>query len=70
MTEEWGEGGAGNAFGTLQAIEKSSALNILKKGGKVALYHTAGKGTRMEPLTHAEGGMKAAIKVPAFFTER
>jgi len=69
VTEEWGEGGAGNAFGTLQAIEKSSALNILKKGGKVALYHTAGKGTRMEPLTHAEGGMKAAIKLPAFLPD-
>lgn len=76
IVEDWHEGGAGNALGTLHAIEKAeeegsfSPLSILRQGGKVALYHSAGKGTRMEPLTHAEGGMKAAIKLPAFLPDR
>jgi hypothetical protein len=78
ITENW-EGGAGNALGTLHAIELAerkaqerglpSPLTLLKEGGKVALYHTAGKGSRMAPLTLAEGGMKAAIKLPAFLPD-
>ena len=50
IAEEWSTGGAGNAFGTLHAIQRAgkvgpSPLDIMRKGGKVALYHAAGKGT-------------------------
>ena len=62
--EDW-EGGAGQLFGTLYAIKKVDALKeILKKQGTVAIYHTAGMGTRMAPLPLAEGANKSAIKLP------
>ena len=56
--EDW-VGGAGNGLGTLYAYKKAClAANardidlpkMLKDGASVALYHTAGKGTRLAPL--------------------
>ena len=54
--EDWGADGAGNGLGTLYAYTKASAkarsefsIDLdakLKEGWAVAIYHTAGKGTR------------------------
>lgn len=58
--EDWGADGAGNGLGTLYAYSKASAkaksqfsvdLDAkLKEGWSVAIYHTAGKGTRSESI--------------------
>ena len=59
--EDW-PGGAGNGLGTLYAYVKAKAaatargldLDAMLAGtGSVALYHTAGKGTRLAPLPGA-----------------
>jgi hypothetical protein len=67
VDEDW-PGGAGQLLGTLYAWEKAQAtcnLNeILRSGGSVAMYHTAGKGMRMAPLPAAEANNKSAIKMP------
>ncbi len=54
--EDWASDGAGNGLGTLYAYSKASEKarikfsvdldSILKEGWSVAIYHTAGKGTR------------------------
>ena len=73
--EDW-PGGAGNALGTLYAYQNASKLasseygldmdSKLKAGEiSVALYHTAGKGTRMAPLPGAENNNKPGVKLPA-----
>jgi hypothetical protein len=71
--EDW-EGGAGNGLGTLYALVKSvqlartkygvELLGELNAGKSVALYHTAGKGTRLAPLPAAENNNKPAVKLP------
>lgn len=71
--EDW-PGGAGNGLGTLYALHKARAkareryhLDLyekLAKGAAIALYHTAGKGTRMAPLPASESNNKPAIKLP------
>ncbi len=62
-------GGAGQLLGTLYALQKANKIikvnNILKKGGTVAMYHTAGYGKRMSPLCGTEGNNKPAIKLPS-----
>jgi hypothetical protein len=73
--EDW-EGGAGNGLGTLYAWTK--AANLAEKNGdadlaaklasgdlSAALYHTAGKGTRLAPLPGAENNNKPGVKLPA-----
>ena len=59
--EDW-NGGAGNGLGTLHAYQKACAKGAekgvdvaqrMKDGASIALYHTAGKGTRMAPLPGA-----------------
>ncbi len=75
ITEDW-EGGAGNGLGTLYAYQKTQEKakykyhidlsEIQKKGGAVALYHTAGYGKRLFPLTASEYNNKSAIKLPGF----
>jgi len=77
--EDW-DGGAGNGLGTLYAVVKAVALGRAKLGielldemqaGKsVALYHTAGKGTRLAPLPAAENNNKPAVKLPELITLR
>jgi len=71
--EDW-DGGAGNGLGTLYAIVKAiplarakhgvELLSELAAGRSVALYHTAGKGTRLAPLPAAENNNKPAVKLP------
>jgi hypothetical protein len=73
VSEDWvASGGAGNGLGTLYAWRKACALAISKYDfdlvkelteGKVsaALYHTAGKGTRMAPLPASENNNKPGV---------
>ena len=73
--EDW-PNGAGNGLGTLyayqQACSKAKAewgIDIaqrLEAGASVAIYHTAGKGKRLSPLTFSENCDKPAIKLPGF----
>jgi ADP-glucose pyrophosphorylase len=75
VSEDWAKDGAGNGLGTLYAFKKASVkakvakdedlLEILRKGGTVGLYHTAGKGTRLAPLPGAENNNKPGVKLPA-----
>mmetsp|Transcript_64965 Transcript_64965/g.128427 ORF Transcript_64965/g.128427 Transcript_64965/m.128427 type:complete len:565 (-) Transcript_64965:479-2173(-) len=74
--EDW-NGGAGNGLGTLYAFQKACAkaktmgLDIsaaMESGASVALYHTAGKGTRMAPLPGAENNNKPGVKLPSMLT--
>lgn len=75
VSEDWGAGGAGNGLGTLYAWQKACALATSKHGvdlqealqqGSVsaALFHTAGKGTRMAPLPASENNNKPGVKLP------
>lgn len=58
-------------YGASPAVEKShygasqkiNLLNELKKGKKIAIYHTAGLGKRMAPLSLSEE-CKSSIKLP------
>lgn len=73
VSEDWNSaGGAGNGLGTLYAYQKACALAQklhdvdLKKAlaeGEVsaALYHTAGKGTRLAPLPASENNNKPGV---------
>jgi hypothetical protein len=71
--EDW-EGGAGNGLGTLYALEKANAragelygVNLFEQvqsGKSLALYHTAGKGTRLAPLPASEHNNKPGVKLP------
>ena len=70
--EDW-NGGAGNGLGTLYAFTKACAkgaaagidlAQMMRDGASVALYHTAGKGTRMAPLPGAENNNKPGVKLP------
>ncbi|MFO8010442.1 MAG: hypothetical protein R6U89_06455 [Dehalococcoidia bacterium] len=67
VEEDW-PGGAGQLLGTLYAWSKANRVvdlnRIISGNGTVAMYHTAGKGTRMAPLPAAESNNKSAIKLP------
>ena len=67
-TEENWEGGAGQLLGTLYAFQEANKImnlkKLLKNGGTVAFYHTAGYGKRMAPLCGTEGNNKPAVKLP------
>lgn len=65
VAEDW-RGGAGNGLGTLNAARAASfdVIEALERGRSVAMFHAAGSGTRLEPLTSAEGGDKGAVRVP------
>ena len=71
-SEDWGAGGAGNGLGTLYAYQKACKLaqekyqvdlaDLLAKGEvSAALFHTAGKGTRMAPLPASENNNKPGV---------
>lgn len=75
VSEDWGGSGAGNGLGTLYAYTKAVKLAIekyhvdltdalLKNEISAALYHTAGKGTRMAPLPAGENNNKPGVKLP------
>uniref|UniRef100_A0A7S2XTE0 Uncharacterized protein n=1 Tax=Attheya septentrionalis TaxID=420275 RepID=A0A7S2XTE0_9STRA len=75
VSEDWGPGGAGNGLGTLYAYQKSCALasklhgidlaSLLKESKvSAALFHTAGKGTRLAPLPASENNNKPGVKIP------
>jgi len=76
VSEDWSSpSGAGNGLGTLYAFEKACLVAKEKHGvdlasemneGKVsaALYHTAGKGTRLAPLPASENNNKPGVKLP------
>lgn len=72
VSEDWGGSGAGNGLGTLYAWKKACDyakikfevdLEALLGEGKIsaALYHTAGKGTRMAPLPASENNNKPGV---------
>jgi hypothetical protein len=73
VSEDWtASGGAGNGLGTLYAWEKACSLAATKynfdlaaelAAGNIsaALYHTAGKGTRMAPLPASENNNKPGV---------
>jgi hypothetical protein len=74
VSEDWiAPGGAGNGLGTLYAWQKACDLASQKyagfdlaaalAAGKVAaaLYHTAGKGTRLAPLPASENNNKPGV---------
>ena len=74
--EDW-NGGAGNGLGTLYAFHKAankaaaSGIDLgaqMGRGASVALYHTAGKGTRMAPLPGAENNNKPGVKLPSLIS--
>lgn len=72
--EDW-PGGADNGLGSLYAFlcadERAKELygvdlkEILAKEGGVCLFHCAGMGKRLYPLTASEYNNKSAIKIPA-----
>jgi len=73
VSEDWSSpSGAGNGLGTLYAFQKACRvakekydvdLEVELMGGKVsaALYHTAGKGTRLAPLPASENNNKPGV---------
>lgn len=68
VDEDW-DGGAGNFLGTLYAWKKAcqkdaSLKEKLKNGASMALFHTAGKGTRLAPLPAAENNNKPGVRLP------
>jgi len=74
VDEDWNSGGAGNGLGTLYAFQKAaiaaktkSNRDIAEELGanaiSVAIYHTAGKGTRLAPLPGAENNNKPGVKL-------
>lgn len=74
LQEEW-PGGAGNGFGTLYAYNEARAaakelydidlIDFQNQGKAVAIYHTAGQGKRLSPLTASERNNKSAVKLPS-----
>jgi hypothetical protein len=76
VAEDWSNtGGAGNGLGTLYAWRRACALAHAQYGraldqelaaGHVscAMYHTAGKGTRLAPLPAAEANNKPGVQLP------
>jgi len=74
VSEDWNSGGgAGNGLGTLYAWQKACRLAATKYDNfdlaaqlaqnkvSAALYHTAGKGTRMAPLPASENNNKPGV---------
>lgn len=77
VQEDWPSGGAGNGLGSLYAYKKAQekalakyGIDIFKeqlKGASIAMYHTAGQGKRLAPLTISELGIKSAVELPGLF---
>lgn len=73
IEEDW-PGGAGNSLGTLYTYQKGrqkiqelhnvDIQQLQQKGASIAIYHTAGQGTRLSPLTASEYNNKPGVKLP------
>ncbi|EKX34779.1 hypothetical protein GUITHDRAFT_119090 [Guillardia theta CCMP2712] len=73
--EDWASSGAGNGLGSLYAYSKArdKAKTLfgvdlddkLKSGWAAAIFHTAGKGTRLAPLPGSENNNKPGVKLPS-----
>ena len=72
VSEDWEAGGAGNGLGTLYAYTKAAKLAkekfnvdldelLAQKKISAALFHTAGKGTRLAPLPASENNNKPGV---------
>lgn len=72
VSEDWAKGGAGNGLGTLYAYEKACRVAkekfdtdldklLNEKAVSAALFHTAGKGTRLAPLPASENNNKPGV---------
>jgi len=78
IEEDW-PGGAGNSLGTLytylkgrQKIKELHGFDIQEiqqEGASIAIYHTAGQGTRLSPLTASEYNNKPGVKLPGLVGE-
>jgi len=78
VNEDW-PGGAGNGLGTLYAWKKACALAatmgtdlpkiLAAKEVSCAMFHTAGKGTRLAPLPGSENNNKPGVKLPVTVAE-
>lgn len=75
VEEDW-KGGAGNGLGTLYAFQKAQKIalskninltQMLRSGASIGLYHAAGHGKRIAPLSLAERNNKGAVKLPGLF---
>lgn len=74
VSEDW-PGGAGNGLGSLYAYQKAREKAFVqykidlyqkqREGYSIALYHTAGEGKRLYPITASEYGNKSAVKLPS-----
>ncbi len=74
INEDW-PGGAGNGLGSLYAYQKAREKAFVqhkvdlyqkqREGYSIALYHTAGEGKRLYPVTASEYGNKCAVKLPS-----
>lgn len=74
VDEDWAKGGAGNGLGTLYAFRKAhikakeelgiDLLQLQAAGASIAMYHTAGLGKRLAPLTISKAGVKSAVELP------
>lgn len=75
--EDW-NGPAGNGLGTLYAYMKAEKKameqygvglrRMQREGASIALYHAAGKGTRLAPLSGCEYNNKPSVKLPCLLT--
>jgi len=80
VSEDWASSsGAGNGLGTLYAFQKACrvakdkygvdlASELMEEKVSAALYHTAGKGTRLAPLPASENNNKPGVKLPVTHT--
>ncbi len=79
VVEDWDKG-AGNALGTLYAFSQANKrakehwdidlYQWMQEGKSVALYHTAGKGTRLAPITCCEYNSKSRIQLAGKLFEK
>ncbi|RKY30103.1 MAG: hypothetical protein DRP68_06460, partial [Candidatus Omnitrophota bacterium] len=63
IVENW-PGGAGNLLGTSNAYKKAKELSKNSfENKKVAIFHNAGEGRRIEPLALSEGNDRGSVKM-------
>ncbi len=76
VAEDW-QGSAGNGLGTLYALEKAQEkgkfkhridlFQMLIEGASIALFHAAGLGKKLFPLTAGENNCLSRIRLPGSF---
>lgn len=60
----------GGAYIPAGSAVNGSSVDLLSANVSVAMYHTAGKGTRLAPLPGAENNNKPGVKLPALVGTR